>query len=147
MAILRKKKEQSRLVHRRPFAAVEDILASNLPSDLARGQRADSRENEDARDWRPSAEISETATEYVVRVALPGVRVEDLNVRLDGDVLTLRGERRRRGNREPDRATGVEQCDDCFSSSFSLPRDIHRETVRWEFLGGVLTVVLPRKTA
>jgi HSP20 family protein len=147
MANLRKDKEKkrSRLVHRRPFAAMEDIVGGNLPSDRAGVQKADTRENDEAHEWRPSAEISETDTEYLVRVGLPAVRIEDMKVRLDGDVLTISGERHPREGRETDRASGVERCDECYSRSFTLPRDIQREAVRWEFKDQALTVTLPRK--
>ena len=94
--------------------------------------------------WLPPVDIYENGRhELVLRAELPGLRREDIDVTVENNVLTLRGERRRdeavndRQYHRSERAYGA------FSRSFTLPATIDGSQVRAEYRDGMLTVTLP----
>ena len=93
--------------------------------------------------WSPSADISETDKEYVVRAELPGIRKEDVKVTLADGVLTIEGERKQE-KKETERYHRVETCYGAFSRAFSLPDNIKSDAIRCESKDGVLTVYVPK---
>lgn len=105
------------------------------------------REGNDVQ-WRPVANISETADEYVVKAELPGVEKKDIDVTVHDGVLSLRGERRfenRAGNDEKHHR--IESFYGSFARSFSLPPDVDETKIQAESQDGVLTVRLPKSEA
>jgi HSP20 family protein len=95
--------------------------------------------------WSPSADISETDQEYLVRAELPAIQKEDVHVTLEDGVLTIRGERRQRQTEKTERFHRVESFSGEFSRSFSLPDDADAAGVRAESKDGVLTVHIPKR--
>jgi HSP20 family protein len=91
--------------------------------------------------WIPAAEESETEDAYVVRVEVPGVRKDQLNVQVTERELTITGEITETENghrRRSSRRTGQ------FEYRTALPGDIKAEQVKAELHEGVLTVTLPK---
>jgi len=93
----------------------------------------------------PSVELVEQDKEYVLKADLPGMREQDVDVRIDDDnVLTIRGERREertktlRGYEYSERAYGS------FSRSVALPVGIDAGKIEAEFHNGVLEVHVPK---
>ena len=92
--------------------------------------------------WIPAAEETETEDAYVVRVEVPGVRKDQLNVQVTDRELTITGEisetedghRRRRSSRR----TGQ------FEYRTMLPGDIKPDQVKAELHDGVLSITLPK---
>ncbi len=78
------------LLHWDPFADVNTLIRF-MPSAAAAGLPRLAAEGKGARkiEWSPSADISETDKAYVVRVELPAVKKEDVNVTIDQGVLTM----------------------------------------------------------
>ena len=95
--------------------------------------------------WAPSADISETEQEYLVRAELPAVQKEDVHVTLEDGLLTIRGERRQRQTEKTEKFHRVESFSGEFSRSFSLPEDVDAATIRAESKDGVLTVHIPKR--
>ena len=81
--------------------------------------------------------------EVVLSAELPGVRKEDLDLRVENNTLTMRGERKREQDTSKDSYHRVERVYGGFSRSFSLPVTIDTNQVKAEFRDGVLTVTLP----
>ena len=91
--------------------------------------------------WVPLADLSETDDSYVVRVELPGVRKDQLDVQLQDRELVITGEvtspqegRRHRGNRRTGR----------FEYRTILPGDVKSAAVSAQLADGVLTVTVPK---
>src|SRR6266852_4225853 len=99
------------------------------------------------RPWSPSVDIYETENELVLRADLPDVKLEDIEVRVENQTLTLKGERKFekddsiRGHHRIERAYGS------FERSFTVPASVDSEKVAAEYKNGVLTVRLPKKEA
>lgn len=98
------------------------------------------------RSWVPPVDIYETKEgELVVKAELPGLRREDLDVTVENNVLTIRGERRYEHEDRSGRVHRVERSYGEFCRSFTLPADVDSDHIRAEYRDGTLTVTLPRK--
>ncbi|HXW04005.1 MAG TPA: Hsp20/alpha crystallin family protein [Vicinamibacterales bacterium] len=96
------------------------------------------------RGWVPPVDIYETESrEIVLKAELPGLRREDINLSVENNTLTIRGERRRDDSVKEDRYHRIERTYGAFSRSFTLPNTIDGGKVRAEYRDGVLAVVLP----
>jgi len=93
-----------------------------------------------------NAHMSVSETEHEIRVAaeLPGVREEDIDVSLNDDILTLRGEKKFERQDEKENFHFVERSFGTFQRSIRLPFPIDPDQVRASFDNGVLTVTLPK---
>lgn len=96
-------------------------------------------------EWSPSADISETEKEYLVRAELPAVKKEDVKVTVDGGMLTIEGERKQQKEEKNERFHRVESLYGSFSRSFSLPENVDPAGIKCESKDGVLSVHIPKK--
>jgi HSP20 family protein len=95
-------------------------------------------------DWRPPVDIYENGNhEIVLRAELPGLKREDLDIRVENNTLTLRGERKRDTEVKHESYHRIERTYGAFSRSFSLPTTVNTEKVQATFADGVLTITLP----
>lgn len=96
--------------------------------------------------WLPPVEIAESESALTLTAELPGLDRKDVRVELDGDVLTLRGEKREE-RRENDRRYHLEERSyGAFQRAFTPPPAVDREKITAEFDRGVLTLHLPKST-
>jgi len=95
--------------------------------------------------WAPGVDIYETPNELVVKADLPGVDEKDIDIRVENNLLTIRGERKFEKNVAEDNYLRVERTYGTFSRSFSLPNTINPEAIHAEYKNGVLTVNLPKR--
>jgi HSP20 family protein len=107
------------------------------------------RGHEDVRSrgaWLPPVDIHESdAHEIVVQAEVPGLRREDIDLTVENNTLTIRGERRRDAQIQEQQYHRVERTYGPFSRSFTLPDTIDAARVRAEYRDGVLTVRLPQR--
>ena len=94
-------------------------------------------------DWSPTADISETDKEYLIRAALPAVKKEDVKVSYENGVLTVSGERRQEEQKD-EKFHRIESYYGNFLRSFALPDAIDEEAIRAESREGVLTIHVPK---
>jgi HSP20 family protein len=127
-----------------PFAEVNTLIRL-MPAGAAGFPRL-ALEGNGARkiEWSPSADISETIKEYVIRVDLPAVKKEDVKVTLDQGVLTIHGERKQQTDDKNEKFHRVESFYGTFERSFSLPDNVNGDTVRCDSKDGILTVHIPK---
>jgi len=95
-------------------------------------------------EWSPSADISETDKEYLIRAELPAVKKEDVKVTLDNGALTISGERRQEKEHKEENEIRVESFYGTFSRSFLLPEDADANNIRAESKDGVLRIHIPK---
>jgi len=95
-------------------------------------------------EWSPSADISETDKEYLIRAELPAVKKEDVKVTVDGGMITIEGERKQEKVEKDEKYHQIETFYGSFSRSFALPDDVNVDAIRCEDKDGVLTVHLPK---
>jgi HSP20 family protein len=94
--------------------------------------------------WQPAVDIFEDANEILIKVELPEVNKEDVQVNLDDQTLTIRGERRLEFEEQRDGYHRVERSYGQFARSFTVPPNIRRDGLRAEYRDGVLRVHLPK---
>jgi HSP20 family protein len=93
--------------------------------------------------WVPAADVYETDTAFVVSLDLPGVAQEDVEVRVDGGELLLRGERRLGGVR-PESFQRMERSYGPVCRSFAFPEEVDPARVTAQFRDGLLRLELPK---
>jgi HSP20 family protein len=95
--------------------------------------------------WAPAVDIYETPNELVVKADLPDVNEKEIDVRVENNLLTIRGERKFEKSVSEENFLRVERTYGAFSRSFSLPNTVHAEKIGAEYKNGVLTVTLPKR--
>jgi HSP20 family protein len=94
--------------------------------------------------WQPAVDVHENAERILLLIDLPGLEQNDLDITVDKNVLSIRGERK---THAPDDGA----CQHCervqgpFTRAFTLPGTVDLEAVRAEMKSGVLTLTLPKK--
>jgi HSP20 family protein len=93
----------------------------------------------------PAVDIYETLNELVVKADLPDMNEKDIDIRVENNLLTVRGERKFENNVAEDNYPRMERTYGAFSRSFSLPNTVNPEAIHAEYKNGVLTVNLPKR--
>jgi len=95
--------------------------------------------------WAPSVDIYENDGNLVLKAELPGIEPKDVDVRVENNVLTLRGERKFESEVKRDKYHRVERAYGTFSRSFTLPNVVDTDKIKAEYKDGVLQVTLPQR--
>lgn len=95
--------------------------------------------------WSPSVDIFETENEVVIKAELPGMDPKDIDIKLENNVLMLRGDRRFEKETKNENYHRVERSYGNFTRSFSLPAFVDDSKVHAEYKNGLLRIVLPKK--
>ncbi|MBC7795493.1 MAG: Hsp20/alpha crystallin family protein [Pyrinomonadaceae bacterium] len=95
--------------------------------------------------WLPSVDISETQNEIVIEAELAGLKPEDVEISIENNTLTLRGERKLEKKEQSDNYHRVERSYGSFTRSFTLPRTVSGDEANAEFNHGVLKIALPKR--
>ena len=95
--------------------------------------------------WAPSVDIYETEHELVVKADLPEVDPKDLDIRVENNILTIRGERKFEKNVNEENYLRVERAYGSFARSFSLANTVNAEAIKADYQNGVLTLSIPKR--
>ena len=94
--------------------------------------------------FAPAADIHENAEGFVIRMDLPGVAQQDVKVTLEGDTLTVRGERKSETQSQQDSAYYRERVFGSFERTFTLTSPVRADQVKATYRDGVLEVSVPK---
>jgi HSP20 family protein len=92
----------------------------------------------------PQMDVSETDRELKICAELPGVSEKDIDIRLEDDVLVIRGEKKFERKDEKENYHFVERSYGTFQRALRLPGSVDPEQVKASFENGVLTVTVPK---
>ncbi len=97
-------------------------------------------------DWSPSVDIEEEDDKYLIKADLPGVEKENIDVKLENGVLSIRGEK----TTESETGKGTkrhrtERFHGTFARSFTLPDAVKADQVKASYKDGVLSLVIPKQ--
>jgi HSP20 family protein len=130
----------------RDMLALQDSLVRAFDATYGRNRAAPAAEEKEAPSggFTPAVDVFEDQDGLQLLVELPGVDLKDIDVRVEGNTLTIRGERKlerteRQGYRLVERVYGS------FFRSFTLPQTVDAEAVAADAKDGVLHVRLPKK--
>jgi HSP20 family protein len=97
------------------------------------------------REWLPALDVVETEKEIEVRLEIPGIDPKDVEVNLQSDVLTIRGERKfERDEKQENRYHLREQAYGTFQRAVRLPCHVNPDKVEAGARNGVMTITLPK---
>ncbi len=95
--------------------------------------------------WAPSVDIYETEHELVVKADLPEVDPKDLDIRVENNILTIRGERKFEKKVNEENYLRVERSYGSFARSFTLANTVNSEAIKADYQNGVLTLSIPKR--
>lgn len=95
--------------------------------------------------WAPSVDIYENEHELIVKADLPGIDPKDLDIRVENNILTIRGERKFEEKVNDNNSLRVERAYGSFSRSFALSNTVNSEAIKADYQNGVLTLTVPKR--
>lgn len=137
------------LIHWRPgrelgpwrrLREIEDDMDSLLGRFLGREQGA-AKEGM----WAPAVDVKETKSDIVVKAELPGVDAKNVDITVDGNLLTVKGERKAEEKKEDEGYCYSERSFGSFIRSLTLPGEVDETKTKASYRDGVLTITLPRR--
>ena len=128
-----------------PFSEFDTLFNRTFPKSFASWPRVgDEAAGGKEFEWSPSADVSETEKEYLIRAELPAVKKEDVKVMVEDGMITIQGERKQQKEEKGEKYHRVESCYGNFARSFSLPDNVDLNAIRCQDKDGVLTVHIPK---
>jgi len=95
--------------------------------------------------WAPAVDIYETEHELVVKADIPEIKPEQLDIRVENNILTICGERKFEEKVSENNYLRVERSYGSFSRSFSLSNTVNPEAIKADYKNGVLTLSIPKR--
>jgi HSP20 family protein len=93
----------------------------------------------------PAVDVYEDAQKVVVKLEVPGIKQEDLSVRLENQTLTVKGERKFENEEKKQNFHRIERSYGSFTRTFTVPQTVETESVKANYDAGVLTISLAKK--
>jgi HSP20 family protein len=109
-----------------------------------------SRPNNDAENlnsgsFAPAVDIYEDAQKLSLRIEVPGLKPEDVDIRVENNTMTVRGERRFANEEKEENYHRIERRYGSFVRSFTLPQTVDMENVSANYEQGLLSIDIPKK--
>ena len=92
----------------------------------------------------PAIDMYQTDDEIVVKASLPGVKADEVQINITGEILTLKGETKQVDEKKEQAWHMREQRWGTFERSIALPTEVVADNARAEFENGILTITLPK---
>lgn len=93
----------------------------------------------------PAVDVYEDSQKVVLKLEVPGIRTEDLDIRVEGRTLVVRGERKFETEEKEENFHRIERRYGSFTRSFTLPATVDTESIDAQSADGVLTISLAKK--
>jgi HSP20 family protein len=93
----------------------------------------------------PPVDVYEDENSIQVRLEVPGVEEKDIDIQLENNLLTVRGERKFEKEEKEENFHRIERRYGSFTRSFTLPTTVNSEGVQADYDKGVLTIQLPKR--
>ena len=97
--------------------------------------------------WAPRVDVSDSEKQISVQAEIPGCKASDIDVSLNGRILTIKGEKKHEKEEKDKTFIRIERAHGSFSRSLELPADVDPETVEASYKEGVLKLVLQKTAA
>jgi HSP20 family protein len=97
------------------------------------------------RPWTPAVDIVETENDLTLTADIPGIKLQDIEIRLENGTLTISGERKFESEEKKGAYHRVERSYGAFQRAFALPETLDADKVSATYDSGVLKVTLPKK--
>jgi HSP20 family protein len=107
--------------------------------------RGEEGEEMSSRAWTPAVDIAESDDRLTLYAELPGLKKDDVEITLEDNVLTVRGERRFEGDETKESFHRIERAYGAFHRAFHLPSNVRADKVQAAFADGVLRIDVPKQ--
>jgi HSP20 family protein len=124
--------------------AVLQNRLSSLLEDFA-GQTIEPESSPGVSSFTPPVDIYEDAQKLTIKLEVPGIREEDLDIRLENQTLTVRGERKFEKEEKQENYHRIERRFGTFVRSFTLPNTVDTEKVQASYDSGVLSIEVTKR--
>jgi len=95
--------------------------------------------------WTPAVNVAETKEELILSAELPGMNIDDVEIEVENNVLSLRGEKKELKEEGDEKRYHLwERCYGTFERSFTLPRTVKTDQITAHFKDGILHVQMPK---
>jgi HSP20 family protein len=94
--------------------------------------------------WRPAVDIVQEGDRYVVKADLPGMKKDEIEITLNGDTLTISGEKKKESETKEDGYSRSERYYGRFSRSLALPSAVDAGKIEAAYKDGVLSLTIPK---
>jgi len=98
-----------------------------------------------ASSWSPSVDIYETENEIVLTAEIPGVDEKNIEIKLEDNTLSLKGDRNFEKETKEENYHRIERAYGSFYRSFTLPQNIDQDNIKAESENGILKITMPKK--
>jgi len=95
--------------------------------------------------WSPPVDIMERENEVILKVDLPEMNQNDIDIKIEENTLIIRGERRFIKEAPTGNYLQIERPYGTFQRTFAIPRVIDQEKIKAAYKDGVLRIVLPKR--
>ena len=95
--------------------------------------------------WSPAVDVFEDADGIMLKLELPEVEAKDVDIQVEGNTLTVKGERKLEREEKRENYHRIERTYGTFARTFTLPTTVDAEHITAESKDGVLRLVLPKK--
>lgn len=121
------------------------VLQNRLNSIFQDFARPEGNETLGMGNFVPAVDVYEDAQKLVLKLEVPGIRREDLDIRVEGRTLTVKGERKFEAEEKEENFHRIERRFGSFVRSFTLPASVDTESVAALSSDGVLSITLAKK--
>ena len=97
------------------------------------------------RPWSPAVDIVETEDGLTLKADLPDVKIDDIDIRVENNTLSIRGHRKFEKDEKAKGYHRIERSYGDFIRTFAVPPTVENDKVEAQYKNGVLTITLPKK--
>lgn len=95
--------------------------------------------------WAPAVDIYETENEVVLTAEIPGIEEKDIEIKVEDNTLTLKGERKFEKETKEENYHRIERAYGSFFRSFTLPTYVDQDKIEAEHENGILKIRMPKR--
>jgi HSP20 family protein len=108
---------------------------------------AQPREHVSSRVWSPLVDVYEDKDAIVLKVELPGIQQDEIDIEMAGETLTIRGERKFEDEARRENYIRIERQYGAFQRSFTIGIPIEEDKVKATYRNGILEITIPKSEA
>ena len=95
-------------------------------------------------EWFPSLDVTETKNDILVKAEIPGMDPKDIDISLNNDILTIKGEKKQEKEEKEENYHLIERSYGKFVRSVKLPGEVKSDKINASYKNGVLNITLPK---
>jgi len=95
--------------------------------------------------WIPTVDVLEKDGNLILRAEVPGMNQKDIDLKLEGNILTMNGEKKYSEEEKNGGYRRIESSYGSFTRSFTLPETVDRDKIHADYKDGILTITIPQK--